>query len=150
MSRHPAYERLVRVTPEGQPPVQRPMPYPSGAPGRSKTQASTQDNGEAVGDQTVGESTVAIPATGMADSHTRRVRLAAVVPHEEVCGKCATWRSCCYCDADVEAMRAGLRKIHEIHATCDPRDCPEQQRLAAVRQARRGSPVTEQAVSHKG
>jgi hypothetical protein len=50
---------------------------------------------------------------------------------EPVCARCGTWSSCCFCSADVAAMRTALRRIAEIHSSCGP-DCPERRRLAAV------------------
>lgn len=51
---------------------------------------------------------------------------------DRVCPRCRTWESFCFCTADVEAMRAALRRIAELHSGCDRRMCPEGARLAAI------------------
>lgn len=58
---------------------------------------------------------------------------------EPVCGRCNTWLSSCFCDADVNSMRIALRRIAELHSACRT-DCPERQRLSAVQRTARSSP----------
>lgn len=91
-----------------------------------------QDSIRLVADATAMDLTVVMPISNDVLSHSKKVRQPEAAANEPVCGACGTWKSCCYCGADVEAMRTALRRIAEIHTGCHPHDCPERQRLAAA------------------
>lgn len=55
---------------------------------------------------------------------------------DQVCGRCRSWVSCCFCGAEPEQMRTALRRIAELHSGCDQR-CPEVERLAGARKSPR-------------